>query len=115
MGKPYKYHLRPGYGSDELLLEFILDSSDIQFGKDLLETLQSINPKIDSVEDLWMNDEILLQVSSDKGAFLFSKDIWDFAFITAENNQACIEHIDLVLSKSDLFKKEDVNFEDYKN
>ncbi len=115
MSKPYKYYLRPAYGSDKLLLQFFLDSSDTEFGKDLLKTLNGINPKIESVEDLWMNDEVLLHVSTNKGGFLLSKDIWDFAFITAENNQFCIALIDQILNKSSLFEREQVDFEDYKN
>ena len=115
MGKPYKYHLRPGYGSDKLLLEFLLHSTDTEFDKDLFTTLRDINPKVDTVEDLWMNDAVLLHVSSDKGPFTLSKDIWDFAFIMADNNQPCVKRIDEILNSSNLFEKEEVNFEDYKN
>jgi len=115
LGRPYKYHLRPGYGSDKLLLEFILDSSDTDFDKDLFTTLKDIGPKIERAENLWMNDEIEFHISSDKGDFLFSKDVWDFAFILADNNQSCIKLIDEMLNNSSLFKKEEVDFEKYKN
>ncbi|MBB1287422.1 hypothetical protein HRH25_23815 [Flavisolibacter sp. BT320] len=115
MRKPYKYHLRPGYGSDELLLEFLLASTDTEFDKDLFAALKDINPKVDTVENLWMNDEVLLHVSSDKGTFTLSKDIWDFAFIMAENNQHCIKLIDEILTGHNLFEKEEVNLKDYKN
>ena len=54
-------------------------------------------------------------ISSDKGDFLFSKDVWDFAFILADNNQSCIKLIDEMLNNSSLFKKEEVDFEKYKN
>ncbi len=107
--QPYKYHLRPGYGSDKLLLEFILNNSYTEFGKDLFETLKDINPKVDTIEDLWMNDEVLLNVSSDKGSFLLSKDIWDFAFIMADENQSAIKTIDSILNDSNLFDKEEVD------
>lgn len=60
---PYKYRLRPGYGSDKLLLEFLLTNTDTEFNKDLFTTLKDLNPTADKVEDLWMNDEVLLQVS----------------------------------------------------
>ena len=112
---PYKYHLRPGYGSDKLLLEFILNSSDAEFSKDLLTSLKNINPKVETVEDLWMNDEVLLHVSSEEGDFMLSKDIWGFAFIMAESNQTCIKLIDEILKKSPLFQKEEVDFENYKS
>jgi hypothetical protein len=115
MGKLYKYYLRPGYGSDKLLLEFLLDSSDTKFDKDLLTTLKDINPKVNTVEDFWMNEEILLQVSSDKGSFLLSKYVWDVAFIMAEENQSAIEYIDEILSNSNLFDKEEVDFGEYKS
>lgn len=112
---PYKYRLRPGYGSDKLLLEFLLTNTDTEFNKDLFTTLKDLNPTADKVEDLWMNDEVLLQVSSYKGAFTLSKDIWDFAFIMADNNQHCINLIDEILCKSSLFEKEEVDFENYRN
>ena len=115
MGRPYKYHLRPGYGSDKLLLEFILDSSDTDFYKDLFTTIKDIGPKIETVENLWMNDDVVLHLSSDKGEFLFSKDVWDFAFILADNNQPCIKLIDEMLNNSSWFTKEEVDFEKYRN
>ena len=115
MRRPYKYRLRPGYGSDKLLLEFFLDSTDTEFDKILFTTLKDINPKVDTVEDLWMNDEVLLNVSSDNGAFTLSKDIWGFAFIMTENNQPCIDLIGKILNNSSLFIKAEVDFADYKN
>jgi len=96
-------------------LEFFLDSSDSDFTNDLLATLSDINPKIDAVEDLWMNDEMILQISSNQGAFCLSRDIWGFAFIMAKNNQLAIKRIDEALSRSALFEKEEVDFDNYKN
>jgi hypothetical protein len=58
LGKPYKYHLRQGYGSDNLLLEFLLVSTDTEFDKDLFAALKDINPKVYTLEDLWTNDEV---------------------------------------------------------
>ncbi|BAV05466.1 hypothetical protein SAMN05421788_10582 [Filimonas lacunae] len=110
----YTYHLRPGYGSDKLLLEFFINNPDSGFEKDLLDTLQEIRPNIEHVDDMWMNDEILLTISCDKGTFLYSKDIWGFAFIMAEQNQPCIIAIDAILNKSPLFQKEEVDYAIYK-
>jgi len=98
-----------------LLLEFLLASTDTEFDKDLFTALKDIDPKVDTIEDLWVNDEVLLHVSSDKGTFTLSRDIWGFAFIMAENNQPCIKLIDEILNSNNLFKKEEVNFEDYEN
>ena len=115
MARPYKYHLRPSHGSDKLLLEFLLDRTNTEFDKDLFTALKDINPKVDAVEDLWMNDEVLLHVSSDQGAFTLSKDIWDFEFVMAENNQPCFKLIDELLRNNNLFVKEEVDFENYKD
>ena len=96
-------------------MEFILDSSDTDFDNDLFTTLKAIDPKIERVEDLWMNDEVLLHVSSDRGGFLLSKDVWGFAFILADNNRPCLKLIDELLNNNSWFKKEEVDFEKYKN
>lgn len=109
MIKPYKYHLRLGYGSDKLLFQFFLDSTDTEFHNILFTALKDINPKANTIEDFWMNDEVLLHVSSDKGPFTLSKDIWGFVFIVAENNQPCIKFIDEILNANNLFQKEEVN------
>jgi len=114
MYQPYKYYLRPAYGSDELLLEFSINSDVQEFFKDLFKTLESIDPKIESLDDLWMNDEVLLHVDSIQGRFLLSKDVWGFAFIMAEKNQSCIKFINDILVKSSLFEKVEVDFENYK-
>ncbi len=110
----YKYHLRPGYKSQNLLIEIFSGAEDEYFLTDLLGAMASINPKIDEINDLWMNDEILMEVSSDIGLFSISKDIWDFAFIMADNNQECIIKIDLLLDTNEHFQKVEVDFEKYK-
>lgn len=114
MGIPYKYHLRPAYGAAELLLQFNLNSTDTDFIKDLFNTLACIDPKVNSLQELWMNGEILLHIHSTIGEFCVSRDIWDFAFVTAEENQPGIMAITEILDQSRLFIKEEVDFESYK-
>jgi hypothetical protein len=111
---PYKYHLRPAYDSSELLLQFNLDSSATEFIKDLFKALERIEPTVNSLQELWMNGEILLHINSNIGDFCLSRDIWDFAFVTAEENQSCIIAINKILYQSQLFIKEEVDFENYK-
>lgn len=110
----YTYRYRPGYGSKNLLLEFVGGIERESFVADLLETLSEIKPVIDSIEDLWMNDEILFHITSQVGEFLLSIDIWELAFILGDSNQKGIKQIETILSKSNLFTKEKVNFDDYK-
>lgn len=110
----YKYHLRPEYQSQNLLIEIFSGVENDYFLTDLLDSIAAINPKIDKVSDLWMNDEILMDVNSDLGSFLISKDIWDFAFIMSDHNQECIQQINFLLSENKNFQKIEVDFENYK-
>jgi len=110
----YKYHLRPGYKSQDLLIEIFSGVEDEYFLTDLLDSIAAINPIVEKINDLWMNDEILMEVRSDLGSFSISKDIWDLAFIMSDDNQECINSINLLLSGNENFQKIEVNFEDYK-
>lgn len=109
MDTPYRYRLRPGYGSDKWLLEFFLDSADGEFENTLFTALHVLNPSLEEIQDLWMNNEILMSVCCDQGSFLLSKDIWGFAFIMADDNQQCVLAIEEILSKNDHFRKEEVD------
>ncbi|WP_163409462.1 hypothetical protein [Flavobacterium ajazii] len=110
----YKYHLRPGYKSQDLLIEIFNGVEDDSFLTDLLDSIAVIKPKVDKINDLWINDEILMEVSSEIGLFSISKDIWDFAFIMSDDNQECVKKIELLLSTNKNFQKIEVDFEDYK-
>ncbi len=109
----YKYYCRPGYGTKDLLLEIFNEVENKSFLDDLFLALKSIKPQINDIEDLWMNDEILINVNSDLGKFTISIDNYDMAFIIAENNQKCILEIDKLLINNNLFKKIQTDFKKY--
>jgi len=111
---PYKYHYRPGYSSANLLIEFISGIENETFITDLLDSIKSIKPEVVGLNDLWMNDEVLYSVSSYLGEFILSKDIWDLAFIMADDNQTCIDKINELLIADTRFEKIEVDFNDYK-
>jgi len=110
----YSYYLRPGYKSHDLLIEIVSGAEDEYFLTDLLDSIAEINPKVDSINDRWINDEVEIEVSSDIGSFFISKDIWDLAFIMAEDNQECIKKINLLLLNNKNFQKVEVDFDNYK-
>jgi len=110
----YKYHFRPAYNCEHLLIEIFSGVEDKNFITDLLDSLKEINPEIESIMDLWMNDEIIFQVKSDIGLFSISKDIWDFCFIESEKDQECMNRINSILLKNINFQKIEVDFENYK-
>jgi hypothetical protein len=110
----YQYKYRPGYGSDNLLIEFFTKTEGDILLQDILNTIKKINPRLEAIQDLWMNDEILLEFKSDIGEFTFSKDIWGFAFIMTENDQECLKEINAMLSADPLFEKMEFNPDEYK-
>lgn len=110
----YKFHYRPGYGSDELLIEFFKGVEKENFGIDFFDAIKEINPILLGKEDLWMNDEIIYTINTDHGKFTLSKNVWDIAFIISENNQACLLQINNMLLKDERFEKIEVDFNDYK-
>ncbi|MFH7003308.1 hypothetical protein [Flavobacterium bizetiae] len=109
----YKYHLRPEYKSQKLLIEIFSGVENEDFFSEFFDSIVEINPKVDRINDLWMNDEYILDIKSDIGSFSISKDIWDLAFIMTEN-QECLNQINLLLLKDQNFQKIEVNFDDYK-
>jgi len=110
----YRYRVRPGYGSTELLIEFQLKSAHQAFFDELLKVLKQLNGKVSNVSDVWMNDEVSLHFDSDAGPFLVSKDIWDFVWIMAPKNQNAILKIEEALRTYAQFQQEFVDFEEYK-
>lgn len=110
----YTYKLRPEYGGEHLLLEFIKGPEQPTFLSELLQVFADLEFKVEAAADLWMNDEILLSISSKAGAFTLTKDTWDLAFILAGTNQDGIKLLDEYFLKSNQFIKLEVDFNAYK-
>jgi len=110
----YRYRYRPGYGSESLLIEFVSGVENEEFFTDLFDAVKEINPKLRGQEDLWINDEMIYTISSDLGQFTLSKDIWNLAFLMADDNQSCILKINNFLLNDKRFEKIEVNFNDFK-
>lgn len=111
--EPYNYHYRPGYKSKELLIEIFSGVEDENFMSDLFQAISKLSIRIDDIQDLWMNDEILLIIESNMGSFILSKDIWGLCFIMSENNQKCISEINKLLEQDIRFQKNEVDFKNY--
>jgi hypothetical protein len=110
----YKYHFRPAYKSQNLLIEIFNGTENEDFFSDFFDSIIEINPKVDKINDLWMNDEYVLDITSNIGSFSISKDICDLVFITSDNNQEGLKTINSILINHKNFQKVEVNFEDYK-
>lgn len=110
----YKYKLRPGYKSSELLIEFCIKSSNDDFINSFYQALQSLKLQKQGETDLWMNDEVLIEFDCVNGFFEVSIDIWGGVFIMSPNNQDVIIKIDDILSKHNEFTKLEVDYSEYK-
>jgi len=110
----FTYRYRPCYGSSKFLIEFENGVEDPDFFATFMEAIGEIHPVVTGSTDLWMNDEFQLHFTSALGAFTFSKDIWDFAFVEANDNQECLKEIDVLLSSSSRFERAKINLGDYK-
>ena len=110
----YKYKLRPVYGGKKLLIDFFYGAESNLFISDLLKTIETLHPVIIKNDDLYRNDEVLINIKSKIGEFSVLKDSWGFAFIMADDNQECLLEINSILEKATNFEKDEVDFEDYK-
>jgi len=52
----YKYKLRPEYGCSKLLIEFIDGVENETFLSDFIHTISELNPVVEDIIDLWMNE-----------------------------------------------------------
>jgi len=109
----YKYKLRPGYQSKQLLIEFTLNAVDDEFLECFYQTLEPIHPQQIKVTDLWMNDEVIIVFDVDLGGFDLTIDNWGGVFIMSRENQVVIMKIDELLSSHDGFGKLDVDMDKY--
>ena len=110
----YSYKLRPGYGSDELLLDLNCNGSPDDLEKNLFELIKQADFRIVGTDDLWMNDQLLFNFQSANGIVTITRDIWDLFFITGVNNQEDILKLESRLSVNPLFEKLSVDFSEYK-
>lgn len=110
----YSYKLRPGYGSDELLLDLNCNGFPDDLQNDLFEIVNQADLKLVGTDDLWMNDQLLFNFKSSNGIITITRDIWDLFFIEGANNQKYILKLDIRLSENPLFEKLIVDFSEYK-
>ncbi|QCW99066.1 hypothetical protein FGM00_02640 [Aggregatimonas sangjinii] len=110
----YTYRLRPGYGTDRLLIEFNGLEDPEYFLFEILHMLGLAGFKSKEMLNLWMNDEIQVNLSSQNGPILVSLDIYGLVFIVGNNNQKDILRIDELLQKSGAFVKNDINYSSYR-
>jgi len=109
MKKQYSYKLRPGYGSGDLLIEFGDFENADSLVQDVLTLLKANGFQFDDLQDVWMNNEVWLHLTSENGKVTITKDSWGLVFIMGEENQKDILKIDKILFGSGIFEREEVD------
>lgn len=104
MGKIYNYIIRNAEDSEKLLIAFTDLPENRAFITRLVQAFSVINLRITNYDDLWMQDEIALGVSSDVGEFIIYRDAEGYYFISADS-AAQIMQLDDILSQSSGFMK----------
>ena len=110
----YTYKYRPEYGSDNYLLEFNIGPDNKIFISDLTNSLIEIKPTFEIVDELFVFDEIHMEMKSEIGLFDLWIDSWGLSFIMSEENQEGIKIINSILSKNMNFESIEVDKESYK-
>ena len=105
MATVYHYTTRPAQDSGKLLIDFLSLPDDKDFIKQLIRALEPVDIQVINYEDLWMNDEIVLNATSTVGYFTIYRDASGYYFITANENEDAILLIDAILAKNPLYKK----------
>ncbi|WP_430906225.1 hypothetical protein [Maribacter sp. 2-571] len=108
------YKLRPAYGSENLLIEFGTADDGEYLLFEIMKLLSMHGFEQQGKIDLWMNDEILVVMCSQNGRVTLSLDVWGSIYILANNNQQDIRRIDTLLQNTKKFKKESVDFDQYR-
>lgn len=109
----YIYRFRPGYGSNEFLLEFTKNAGSEEFYLDLFDAFSSINCKTKVIEDEWNDDELVMQINADIGTFELSQDSQNTVFILTEDSQQGLKLLEELLQNNQNFSREDVNHKRY--
>jgi len=103
----FQYIFRKGSDKSNIwLIEFWkIQNADKLIGE-ILKILDSLDFKAGEIEEIWMNDEILINASSEEGEIIISRDIYDLVFILPKDeNNIIINKVEKELNKSDKFKR----------
>ena len=107
----YRFRVRPGYGSDKLLVEFMSDSTDAPFVEALRSVFSANGVESErKVQSIFHHESFM---HSSAGPFVVVHDEWCQIWVHADDNQAAISFVDGILVASGRFEKEAVDFRQY--
>jgi hypothetical protein len=106
----HSYKVRPGYGSEKLLIEFGPSSSDERFVADLKNVLSNQGFRSRGADHYVFGEATFFD--SPAGLFELDDDGWT-VFVHADDHQAVIDYLDQILQRSGLFTKEAVDSSAY--
>ena len=108
----HRYTVRPGYGSEELLIEFGSKASVEDLRNDIFAVLRSFGADFSRVMNMVNVD--YFEFKSAHGSFVFEEDDWGLLWIFAARNQKVIPLLDAAFKLDRRFTRYEVDFADYK-
>jgi hypothetical protein len=119
MADPIRFRVRPGYHSENLLVEFCADNRAADF-PDVAELLRQAlrsqrkkHPSFDEANIAMTLDRFIGFWSYPGGTYEIDDDIWGLFVRAEENNRQVIAEVERALLATGQFVKEDVDFADY--
>jgi hypothetical protein len=111
----YNYYFRPGYYSEEWLIE-IINGEEFEL-RVFLDAIKDFSPNVlettsDEFLQFCRTDHQTIRIETIVGTLTMDIDIWGFVFISANNNM-CINAIEEKLNEPNRFAKREVDIEKY--
>lgn len=98
-----KYYYRKAYNSGEALIEFVKGTESDGVFSNVFSAISSVRPTVSNICELWKNNEMIVDVSSDLGHFLLQKDVNNHSRIVFRRNAGGIDKIDQLLAANPMF------------
>lgn len=101
----YKFTTRESEPSGNLIIEFLDLPQDKDFVKQLIRTFKPINIVVENYKDIWEQEEIVINASSDVGPFTIYRDAADYYYITVNDNPGTMKILEGLLIANSAFYK----------
>ncbi|BAV06836.1 hypothetical protein SAMN05421788_102530 [Filimonas lacunae] len=98
-----QYYYKKTYSAGEAQIVFFKGTESDGIFRNVFGALSSARPMIRNIGELWTNNEMVVNVDSDLGNFVLSKDMSNTSCIVARKNAKCIEQIDQLLAADPMF------------
>ncbi|MFC1582513.1 hypothetical protein ACFL4W_03130 [Planctomycetota bacterium] len=112
----YEFRLRPGYGNDKLLIEFLTDADEPGFLDALRGVIQKAGFSLKESTGLLALANLggtTYKLKGPHGVLTLDVDEYGLTFIMGEGNQEGIKYLGQLFEDNEAFEKQDVDFSEF--